>query len=149
MTWLGYCFKDGPARNKNKASRHTSTLRKTATIPHNPYVSISVTIQLRLGLCVLLVIFFYRRTLRRRADDIFTTQRPIKLSVCSAQSGDKKCNVYNKVWNYEFTECAQSGDKKCNVCNAVLNYDCTECAQSGDKKCNVYNTVWNYDFTEI
>ena len=33
---------------------------------------------------------FYRLTLRRRADDIFTTQRPITLSVCSAQSGDKK-----------------------------------------------------------
>jgi len=54
---------------------------------------------------------FYRLTLRRRADDIFTTQRPITLSVCSAQSGDKKCNVYNTVWNYDFTESAKSRDK--------------------------------------
>jgi len=72
------------------ASRDTSTVGRAARRSHIPHVSMSVTIQSRLGLCDLWL-YFYRRTVSRRADDIFTAQRSITRSLCSAQSGDKKC----------------------------------------------------------
>jgi len=90
MVWLGYWLKDRPAQSTNNASRDTSTVSRTSRRPHISHVNISVTIQIRLGLCEIWL-YFYRQTLSRRADDIFTAQRPITRSLCSAQSGDKKC----------------------------------------------------------
>ena len=57
LAWLGYWFKDGSAKSKNNASRDTGTVRRTARNPYIPHVSISVTIQLRLGQCVFLAIY--------------------------------------------------------------------------------------------
>jgi len=76
----------------NKASRDTGTVGRTARRPHNPHVIISLTIQLRLGLCDLWL-YFYGRTLGRRREDIFTLQRPETRSLYSAQSRDKKMQI--------------------------------------------------------
>jgi hypothetical protein len=101
MAWFGYCFKDGSAQSTNNISRDTGIVRRTARRPHILHVNISVTIHLRLGLCVLLLIF-YHRNLSRGADDIFTAERTITLWFYNAQSGNKNCNVYDslKVWLY-------------------------------------------------
>jgi len=56
---------------------------------HIFFTSVSVTIQLRLGLCEIWLYFIAGHS--RRADDIFTAQRPITRLLCCAQSGDKKC----------------------------------------------------------
>ena len=90
LAWLGYWFKDGSAQSTNNASR--DTVGRTARRPHIPHVNISVTIQHRLGVCELWL-YFYRRTLSRRTDDIFIAQWPIRRSLCSAQSGDKKMQI--------------------------------------------------------
>jgi len=85
--WLDYWLKDGPAQSTNNASRDTSRVIRSSRRPHISHVSISVTIQRRLGLCELWLYTY----LSRRANDIFSAQRPTTRSLCSAQSGNKKC----------------------------------------------------------
>jgi hypothetical protein len=62
MALLGYWFQYGPAQSMNNDSRDTRTVGKTARRTHISHVSISVAIQLRLALRVLLFTFLSPET---------------------------------------------------------------------------------------